>query len=438
MALIGPHRDGHRYVPSAMEAGASACVVSEPVQGLTPETPLLEVEETLGALNALAGAARARCAAKRIAITGSVGKTSTKEMVRHVLERQSKTHASAASYNNMWGVPLTLARMPEDTVYGVFEIGMNHAGEITPLAQLVHPHVAVITTVAPVHLEFFSGVDAIADAKAELFDGMDSSGIAVLNADNEQFDRLHAAAREKGCSVVAFGAAPRAHARMIATATRGDECDVTADICGLKVRYTLPVPGHHWVMNSVAVLAAVHIVGADVHQAAEDLSTIEALKGRGQRQVIQSAIGDFTLIDESYNANPASMNAGIETLGAACLAGRGRRIAILGDMLELGATAPQFHEALAASLERAEIDLVFLVGPHMKHLWEAVPRSMRGSWAPTSEEMASHLAQEIAAGEALREGDAVMVKGSLGSRMAPLVDLFEGLGLHGLKSAKSI
>ena len=426
VALTGDNRDGHRFVPSAVEAGAAASIISEPVKNLAADTALLEVGNSLNALNGLAIAARTRCTAKRIAITGSVGKTSTKEMLRHVLGCQSPTHASAASYNNMWGVPLTLARMHQDTVYGVFEIGMNHAGEITPLAQLVCPHIAVITTVAPVHLEFFSGVDAIADAKAEIFDGMDSSGIAVLNVDNEHFDRLSNAAHAQGCRVVPFGTSPRARSRIVTSSIHGDMCDVTVDICGQKLQYTLPYSGHHWVMNSVAVLTAVHVAGADVRQAAEDLAGVTALKGRGVRHSIHCAIGNISLIDESYNANPASMGAAIATLG---VAGSGRRVAFLGDMLELGVTAPQLHEGLAVLLEQAEIDIVYLVGPLMKHLWEAVPASMRGAWTSTSQEMTSLIDQEINAGSFLQDGDVIMVKGSLGSAMAPLVKLFEEIDL---------
>ncbi len=437
VALTGLNRDGHQFAPSAVKAGASACMVSEPAPGLTRDACLLHVDDTLSALNSLAQAARARSAATRIAITGSVGKTSTKEMLRHVLGRQRKTHASAASYNNMWGVPLTLARMPQDAEFGVFEIGMNHAGEITPLSRLVAPQVAVITTVAPVHLEFFSGVEAIADAKAEIFDGMGGDGVAVLNADSEHFTRLRAAAQGKGCSIISFGAEQGAEARVMSVDARGDESDVTADICGVKVRYVVPVPGRHWVMNSVAALAAVHAAGADAVQAAEDLSTISAPKGRGRQRRVQSVIGEFVLIDESYNANPASMGAAIATLGARRLGEQGRRVAILGDMLELGATAPQLHAALAASLGQAEIDRIYLVGPLMKHLWEAAPNSMRGAWTATSQEMASLLGQEIASGTALREGDAVMVKGSLGSRMAPLVEMLEALDVRDYKSEKS-
>ena len=437
VALTGLNRDGHLFVSSALEAGAAACMVAAPAPDLSADAPLLDVEDTLRGLNDLAAAARARCTARRIAVTGSVGKTSTKEMLRHVLGRQGKAHASAASYNNIWGVPLTLARMPEHTDYGVFEIGMNHSGEITPLARLVRPHIAVITAVAPVHLEFFSGVGAIADAKAEIFDGMDGAGVAVLNADDAQFARLSAAARTCGVDVISFGSAESADARVTGIAGHGAGSAVTAIIGGMAVRYTLPEPGRHWVMNSLAVLAAAQAAGADVRRAAADLATIPALKGRGARHIVRSGFGDFTLIDESYNANPASMRAAITTLGQHMCTGTGRRLAILGDMLELGAAGPQLHIDLADSLAEAGIERVYLAGPLMRHLWEALPASRRGAWTPTSKDLADTLAPEIVSGAIVGAGDAVMVKGSLGSRMALIIQMLEQIGQGSLTQQKS-
>ncbi|MGH7000946.1 MAG: UDP-N-acetylmuramoyl-tripeptide--D-alanyl-D-alanine ligase, partial [Stellaceae bacterium] len=360
--------------------------------------------------------ARTRTVAKVIGVTGSVGKTGTKEALRHALERQGATHASAGSLNNQWGVPLSLARMPRETVYGVFEMGMNHAGEIDALTRLVRPDVAVITTVEPAHLGFFPSVEAIADAKAEIFNGMDARGSAVLNRDNPYFDRLVACAKAAGVGrVIDFGAHADAAVHLIDCHLHASASAVTASVLGEIVDYCLALPGRHWVMNSLAVLAAVHAAGGDIGTAAAAMATLEPMAGRGLRRKIAVAGGDALLIDESYNASPASMHAAIAVLGAARPENGGRRVAVLGDMLELGADSARLHAELADPLRDAGIDLVFTVGDAMRALYDALPARLRGAHATTVAAMADAVVHR------LKNGDVVMVKGSYGSRMRDVI-----------------
>lgn len=417
VAIKGETHDGHAFVAKAFEAGAGLAIVRR--GAVEPEAgPLLEVGDPLTALEAIGRTARARTSARIVAVTGSVGKTGTKEALRLALGKDGPVHASAASYNNHWGVPLSLARMPTDVRYGVFEVGMNHPGEITPLARMIRPHVAVITTVAPVHLGYFASVDQIADAKAEIFAGLEPGGIAVINRDNPYYDRLREAALAAGAAkVVGFGEHAGAEARLEKTALHASCSCVSATICGRKVTYKLGAPGRHLVMNSLAVLAVVDCVGADLALAALSLADMAAPKGRGARHRLKVGRGYFTLVDESYNANPVSMRAAIATLGTARPGTRGRRIAVLGDMLELGEAAPQLHADLASALDDAEIDLVYACGPNMARLWDVLPLTRRGTYA----ENAAGLADAVA--EAVGPGDVVMIKGSLGSRMGPLVEM---------------
>jgi UDP-N-acetylmuramoyl-tripeptide--D-alanyl-D-alanine ligase len=374
----------------------------------------------LGALVDLAHAARARLDAQVIAVTGSVGKTSTKEALRRVLGAQGETHASVASFNNHWGVPLSLARCPAGVRFAVFEIGMNHAGEIEPLVKMVRPHVAIITTVEPVHLEFFAGIEAIADAKAEIFEGLEPGGAAVLNRDNSQFARLQRRAKKLGISrVVSFGAHKKSDARLLDVSLHSACSAVHAEILGHEVTYKLGVPGRHMAMNSLAVVAAASLAGADLALAALSLSQIEPAAGRGVRRVLEVASGEATLIDESYNANPASMAAALNVLGQAMIGPRGRRIAVLGDMLELGPTSPALHRGLNEAIKANHTDLVYCCGPLMRNLWDALSTGKRGGYA---ENAASLEAQVIAA---VRAGDAIMIKGSLGSKMKTIVNALE-------------
>jgi len=419
-AIQGENRDGHEFVDGALKAGASLAVVARSQRGNFAEAPLLVVPDVLDALRKLAQAARARLHAKVIAVTGSVGKTGTKEALRLALSADGETHASVASYNNHWGVPLSLARCPESVKYAVFEIGMSHAGEITPLTKLVLPHVAIVTGIEPVHFEFFGSLEKIADAKAEIFVGVEPGGAAVLNRDNPQFARLAAAAKAAGVErIVSFGEDNKADASLLRLSLQSDSSTVEATILGQPVTYKLGAPGRHLVLNSLAVLAAVALVGADLALAALALNNLRPVSGRGARAVLIVPGGNALLIDESYNANPASMRAAIALLGQAPIGKHGRRIAVLGDMLELGSSADAMHRKLADAIEAAGIDLVFCSGSLMRALWEALPSRARGGYA----EMAAGL--ESAVLGAIRAGDAVMVKGSLGSKMGPLVKALE-------------
>jgi UDP-N-acetylmuramoyl-tripeptide--D-alanyl-D-alanine ligase len=416
-AIQGENRDGHEFVEAALKAGAGLAVIARDKAAAMPkDAPLLVVNDVLGALNDLARASRARSRAKIVAVTGSVGKTSTKEALRLVLGRQGETHASAASYNNHWGVPLSLALMPQSAKFGVFEIGMNHAGEITPLTQLVRPHVAMITTIAPVHLEFFGTLEAIADAKAEIFTGVEPGGAAVINADIPQFARLKSAAQAAGIGqVVSFGEREDADARLIKLSLQAETSTVQAQILGHDVTYKLGAPGRHMVDNSLGVLAASHLLGADLALTALALADLRATVGRGQRMTIDVPGGTVLLIDESYNANPTSMRAALALLGQVPMQGLGRRIAVLGDMLELGPDGAKLHAALSDAVLANAVDLVYCAGPLMKSLWDALPSERRGGYAGDS------AALEPAVLNAITAGDAVMVKGSLGSRMGRIV-----------------
>ncbi|WP_438278445.1 UDP-N-acetylmuramoylalanyl-D-glutamyl-2,6-diaminopimelate--D-alanyl-D-alanine ligase [Nitrobacter sp.] len=420
-AIRGDVHDGHAFVDAALKAGAALAVVEAAQRdNFTADAPLLIVNDVLAALCDLARAARARLSAQVIAVTGSVGKTSTKEALRSVLAAQGKTHASVASFNNHWGVPLSLARCPADARFAVFEIGMNHAGEIAPLVKMVRPHIAIITTVEPVHLEFFSGVEAIADAKAEIFEGVEPGGAVVLNRDNAQFARLRQRAKKLGIArIVSFGADEKADARLLDVALHPACSAVHARILGHELTYKLALPGRHMAMNSLAVLAASSLAGADLALAGLALSQAQPAAGRGVRHVLTVPNGEATLIDESYNANPASMAAALNVLGQAETGAQGRRIAVLGDMLELGTGSADLHRGLTGPINANAIDMVFCCGPLMRNLWDALSSGRRGGYAEGSGALES---QVVAA---IRAGDVIMVKGSLGSRMKVIVTALE-------------
>jgi UDP-N-acetylmuramoyl-tripeptide--D-alanyl-D-alanine ligase len=419
-AIQGENRDGHEFVDSALKAGAALAVVANSQRERFAGAPLLVVRDVLAALRDLGRAARARSQGRVIAVTGSVGKTGTKEALRLALSADGETHASVASYNNHWGVPLSLARWPASSKYAVFEIGMNHAGEITPLTKLVRPHIAIVTGIEPVHLEFFGSLEKIADAKAEIFSGIEAGGAAVLNRDNAQFARLASAAKAVGVQrVVSFGEDSSAEARLLRVSLQPDSSTVEASILGQQVTYKLGTPGRHIVLNSLAVLAAASLAGADLALAALALNNLKPVGGRGARAYLTVPGGSALLVDESYNANPASMRAAIAVLGQTPVGKHGRRIAVLGDMLELGPAGADLHSGLAQSIEAAGVDLVFCSGPLMRTLWEALPSRARGGYAETAAGL------EPLVLEAIRAGDAVMVKGSLGSKMGPLVKALE-------------
>jgi UDP-N-acetylmuramoyl-tripeptide--D-alanyl-D-alanine ligase len=418
VAIKGDKHDGHDFVANALKAGAGLGLVSRVTPEMLAAGPVLEVaDDPLRGLESLGLAARARSQAQIFAVTGSVGKTSTKEMLRTALSASGQTHASAASFNNHWGVPLTLARMPKSAAFGVFEIGMNHSGEITPLVSMVRPHVAIITTIAASHLGNFASLDEIADAKAEIFSGVEPGGHAIISRDTPYFERLSAAARAAGISsIVSFGKHPEADVRMDRVALLPDCCCVTAEVMGETVAYKLGLPGEHMAVNSLAVLAAAKLAGADLARACLALAKAAPAKGRGVQERLSIAGGELLLIDESYNANPASVAAALGLLAAAQPPRGGRRIAVLGDMLELGEQSPQLHAGLLEPMDAAKVDVLYAAGPLMANLWARVSGNRRGAYAETSEGLRDVLLK------GLRPGDVVMIKGSLGSRMGPLVE----------------
>jgi UDP-N-acetylmuramoyl-tripeptide--D-alanyl-D-alanine ligase len=413
IALKGPRRDGHAFVADALRKGAAGALVSQMPYERPDNPALVMVADTAEALNALGRAGRARAAAQVIAITGSVGKTGTKEALRHVLSAQGPTHAAAASHNNHIGVPLTFARLPRDAAWCVAEIGMNHPGEIAPLARLAAPHVAVITTVEPVHIEFFDSEEAIADEKASIMDGLVAGGAVVLNRDNRHFARLKAAAEARDIArVITFGTDALADVRLLSWRAEGFGGLARAALLGKEIEFRLALPGRHAALNAMGVLAAVFAAGADPFAAASALADLTPAPGRGQRRPIPLPGGEAILLDDSYNASPPSMRAAFAVLGEALAA---RRVAVLGDMLELGARAEEEHRALVEAIVAARLDVVFCCGPLMRHLYEALPMSLRGAHAPDSEALLAFLKPS------LRPGDVVLVKGSLGSRMDVIV-----------------
>ncbi len=427
VAIRGPHHDGHDFVKEALERGAAAAMVHAVPGGVAHDAPLLVVPDTAEGLVDLARYARMRSEARVAAVTGSVGKTSTKEALRAALAGSGATFASSGNLNNQWGVPLSLACMPQDVAFGVFELGMNHPGEIAPLSRFVEPDVGIVTTVEAVHLEHFASDAAIADAKAEIFCGMGPDSTAILNRDNRHFARLVAHARTRGVGRIwSFGTAPGCDARLIDCSIHAAASAVTAEIRGEMVQYTLSAPGRHWIANSLAVLLAVRALDGDLGAAMRALGRIQPMKGRGGRSRIEvvrdGRQGTILLIDESYNASPVSMAAALEVLGQIDVNGHGRRIAVLGDMLELGPDGPALHRALAPAIEAAGIDLVFGCGPLTGELFDRLPPAIRGAHAADAAALAPIVA------EVLRPGDAVMVKGSLGSRMATVVAAVERLG----------
>lgn len=413
VALKGEARDGHDFVAGALRKGAAGALVASMPQERPANPTLVTVEDTDAALTALGQAGRARAAARVIAVTGSVGKTSSKEALRHVLAAQGPTHAAAASHNNRIGVPLTLARLPPDAAWCVAEIGTNHPGEVAPLARLAQPHVALITTVEPVHIGFFASEEAIADEKAAVMDGLVPGGVAVLNRDNRHFARLKAAAEARGVAqIVTFGADALSDMRLLAWRAEGFGGHARAALAGREIEFRLASPGRHAALNAMGVLAAVLAAGADPVAAAVALADLPPAQGRGLRRRIRVPGGEAILIDDSYNASPPSMRAAITVLGEVLAA---RRVAVLGDMLELGGHGPAEHQALAAPLAAARIDMVFCCGTLMRDLYEALPMSLRGAHAADSDALIALLRS------ALRPGDVVLVKGSLGSRMGRIV-----------------
>jgi UDP-N-acetylmuramoyl-tripeptide--D-alanyl-D-alanine ligase len=426
VAINGDAHDGHDHVARAFEAGAAAAVVArERARELAALGPVFAVDDTLKAMERLGVAARARSKAKIVAVTGSVGKTTAKEMLRAMLTACGATHASAASYNNHWGVPLTLARMPADARFGVFEMGMNHAGEIAPLTRMARPHVALVTTIAPVHIEHLGSIEAIADAKAEIFLGLEPQGTAILNRDAPQFERLKTAAAARGALPLSFGRGADCDAQLLAVEAIDSDSRVRARVLAHELTFELGAPGLHMAQDALGALLTVEALGADLEACAAVLEFFSPQKGRGDRFSVPTPDGPATIIDESYNANPASMRAALALLAAAKPGPQGRRIAVIGDMLELGPKAAAMHAELAADLSANKVDLLFGAGPLTRALYEAAPASMRAAWTERSSELTDKVALT------LRGGDIAMVKGSNGSRMGPLVSALRDRFAHG-------
>lgn len=400
-------RDGHDFVAQALEKGASAALVSRIPDGVAADAPLLIVPDVLAGLEALGRAGRARMSGKVIAITGSVGKTSTKEMARDALTGQGRIHAAEASYNNHWGVPLTLARMPADTDFAIIEIGMNHPGEIAPLSRMARPHVAMITTVAAAHLEAFGAIDGIAREKGAVFEGLQSIGHAIIPEDLTVTQILRDCADQAGAIVVGFGR--DGMAKLLQAKVDDGALRCRARVAGETFDFTLKTTGTHFALNAVGVLAALAAAGADVKNAAAALANWLPPKGRGAVE----DLGGVRLIDDAYNANPTSLLAGLVTLAG--LEG-GRRVAILGDMLELGEAEVAMHRDIAADPVIAQIDLIHSAGPLMRNLHDALPQDKRGHWAESAADLAA-MAEKLVA-----PGDIVLVKGSKSSKISTVVD----------------
>ncbi|MCR9256299.1 MAG: UDP-N-acetylmuramoyl-tripeptide--D-alanyl-D-alanine ligase [Alphaproteobacteria bacterium] len=420
-ALKGDRFDGHDFCADALQKGAAAVLVDHLPQGLNQNAPRLEVGDTLQALCDLGTDARNRSKATLVAVTGSVGKTGTKESLKLSLSVQGKVHATFGNLNNHIGAPLTLSRMDPTVDWGVFEMGMNHAGEIAPLSRLVRPHVAVITNINPVHIENFASIEGIADAKAEIFEGVEPGGTAVLNSDQKLFDRLAASAKRAGIdNILKFGALEDADMRLIEAVTDTSGVDVKAELYGEPLEYRVGAPGEHWAMNSLAVLGAVHAMGADVEKAAKALAQVGPQKGRGQQTDIVIGRGEsFRLIDESYNASPPAVKAALAILRDSALRYGGRRIAVLGDMLELGDRARALHEELAPAVLDAEVEQVFTVGENMALLRDKLPATLRARHGDTAAEIAGDVAATV------QDGDVVLVKGSLGMGMKAVIEALE-------------
>ena len=410
VALVGDAGDGHAHVAAALAGGAAGAMVHAfPDGALSDDARLLMVPDTFAGLHDLARFARARFLGRLVAVTGSVGKTTTKEMLRTILSAQAKTWAAEASHNNHWGVPLTLARLPAAARYCVAEIGMNHAGEIAPLTRLARPHVALVTAVAAAHIGYLGSLEAIADEKASVALGLEPGGVLLLPADSPFCARM---AQSTGARVETFGWDAGADHRLVSAVPDADGSDIEAVVAGVRLSFRLPVPGLHMAMNAVAALAAVAALGADPMLGAEALLGFVPGAGRGARRLVELSGGSAVLLDESYNASAASVRASLAVLA---LNPATRRIAVLGDMLELGDQGPAEHAGLAGEAIAAA-DLVFTAGPLMEGLHQAIHPARRGVHAASSAELAPLVRA------ALRPGDVVLVKGSLGSRMKLVVD----------------
>ena len=418
-------RDGHDFVAQAFSKGAAAAMVSRIPAGVNKDAPLLVVADVQTALERLGAAARERTKARIVAVTGSVGKTSTKDMLNLMLSRQGKTHASVASYNNHWGVPLTLARMPAESAFGIFEIGMNHPGEIAPLARQVRPHVAMITTVSEAHLEAFENIEGIAREKASIMEGLSKDGKAVLNGDIETSAILNEWADKNGCEQIWFGTGA-CFARLLNTQIEEEVTRVDVQIDDQALSFSLATVGQHFVKNALGALASVSALGADVAQAADDLCLWQPGDGRGARKTVMTPYGAIEIIDDAYNANPASMAAALDVLA---LSKAKRRVAILGDMRELGPNASAIHAGLYELNALQNIDLVHTVGPHMAVLHKRLAKSQQGLHAQSAQDLLGELENT------LNEGDCILIKASLGTGLGVIVKALYALEKTPVQSA---
>ncbi|GGE13777.1 UDP-N-acetylmuramoyl-tripeptide--D-alanyl-D-alanine ligase [Polymorphobacter glacialis] len=416
IALKGEAMDGHRFLPQAIERGAAGLLVSQPT-----EIPHVLVADTTAALTALAMAARDRAPALRIGVTGSVGKTGVKEALRLALTRfaPDAVHASVKSYNNHTGVPLSLARMPRETRFGVFEMGMNHSGELNALTSFVKPDIAIVTWVASAHREFFAAETDIADAKGEIFAGLQTGGTAIIPHDSRHRDRLLSHAKNAS-NIITFGLEPGADVHAETFVLHPDCSCVTARIGDHRLTFKIGMAGRHWVNNALAVLAAVHAAGADLALAGLALAELSDLPGRGQRLRVEAGKGHAIVIDESYNANPASMAAALAVLGEIAPAGQGRRVAMLGAMRELGRLSDQFHAELAPHIVAAGIESIILVGNEMKPLAAALSRRLDVRHVADAPAAESEIARLLA------PNDVLLVKGSNSLRLGDVVSALRG------------
>nr|WP_295373960.1 UDP-N-acetylmuramoyl-tripeptide--D-alanyl-D-alanine ligase [uncultured Sphingosinicella sp.] len=412
IAMKGEVTDGHRFLDKVYGAGAAGAIVSQDLA-----QPHVRVEDTTKALNDLGRASRARTDARICGVTGSVGKTGTKEALFAALDRSmpGRAHRSVKSYNNHTGVPLSLSRMPRETRFGVFEMGMNHAGELAALTRLVRPHVAIITAIASAHREFFSSEEEIADAKGEIFQGLEPGGVAIVPFDSPHRDRLLAAARPHAARILTFGMGDGAdiYARDVVRADNGGTM-LTAVLPEAELTFTISQPGDHWVSNSLAVLGAVEAMGGDLAAAGLALADMPGLKGRGERHRVRASGGEAVLIDESYNANPSSMRATLKSLAEQKV--EGRRIVVLGSMRELGVGSDDFHAGLAEPIEAACVDYAILVGEEMKPLAKALGQKVNMTHVPDAKSALQPLR------DAIRPGDAILVKGSNSIGLSAIVE----------------
>ena len=426
IAIKGPKLNGHQFVAEALKKGASGLIIDTIPTNLPEQAPIVLVSDTLDALHALGKASRKRSEALIIAVTGSVGKTSTKNALYHALSAQSQTTCSQASHNNLWGVPLSLSQMAPEDQFGIFEIGMSHPGEISPLSKMVSPNITIITNVEPAHTENFDSLELVAEAKAEIFDGLEENGTAILNADNKFYSVLKARCKAVGIkNLLTFGSSNDADTRLISLTSDCQGSNVEASIQGETICYRVSLLGKHEVMNSLATLTAIYAAGADIPAAAAALGQLSPLPGRGKRYQLKFFDGSIQLIDESYNANPTSMRAALDNLGNTEIEPPGRRIAVLGDMRELGKDSEFYHLNIAQTIVKNQVEKIFTVGNQMERLFFSLPSKMQCFSSIDAKGVTKEILQ------VLRPNDILLIKGSNAVGMASIVsEIRAELGIY--------